>query len=150
MRTHKSHHGGGGGAAPSLGLCINDIARSKAAQAVNAATTTSLPNQQAATEKAKNAATAKARQPAHLNLLVLTAYASAKAASPTRPKRIPTEALAANRGPWSIARNSKIGPVVSGSPISRPPTFAPHFRATSVAAATRSGASVSFKSSIAE
>jgi hypothetical protein len=38
--------------------------------------------------------------------------------------------------------------VLSGSPTKRPPTLGPHFRAASVAAATRSGASVSRRSSI--
>src|SRR6516165_3239433 len=90
MRTHRSHYGGAARAIPGSGLPIRDAANTKMSQAAKPAMTTSFPNRRATTEKAKKAAVADARAATHPVLLEAAAYGTANAASPIRPKRIPT------------------------------------------------------------
>ena len=99
MRTHRSYQGGTSRAIPGSGLRISDTPSTRAAQAARPATTTSPPNWQAPAEAAKNATVANVREAAHPVLLDAAAYATANAASPTRPNRIPTAACAAKCGP---------------------------------------------------
>ena len=113
MRTHKSHRGGGGKASPSL-LLLREEQSGTGGRRCNDDT-----DFQTAVATGEDAATAAARRPVHPNLLELMAYAGSEAASLAK---ILTEALAANRDPWSTARNRKIK---NHSPINRPPTFAP-------------------------
>src|ERR1700756_467218 len=91
MRTQRSHHGGAVRAISSTGLGISNIAITCASQAAKPATTAPLPNWRATAEQVKKAAVADVREAIHPVLLEAAAYATANAASPTRPERIPTE-----------------------------------------------------------
>ena len=99
MRTQRSHRGGAARAIPSSDRRISGAASTWATEAAKPAITTSLPNRRAPAEKAKNAEVADAREETHPVLLEAAAYATANAASPTRPKRIPTAIPAAKCGP---------------------------------------------------
>jgi hypothetical protein len=80
----------------------------------------------------------------HDKRLALIAYTAQNPDIATVPSRVPIADRAANADPHSSAMNTDTGAEVSGSPTMRPPREPPHLRCTKVAAAIRSGASVSF------
>src|SRR6185436_280951 len=55
------------------------------------------------------------------------------------PSWMPAHAVTANSPPLSRARKNRIGPVIHGRPIRRPPTVGPQRRAASDITATRIG-----------
>ena len=82
---------------------------------------------------ARNANAPPARHTGQLHRRASAAYAVAKKACPTVPSSEPDAAACEKVAPCSIARNTAMGPDVSGSPTSQPPVACPNRRLTSVA-----------------
>src|SRR5215471_17157854 len=71
-----------------------------------------------------------------------------KQACAAAPASDPAAAAAAKPVPWSSARKKAIGPEVSGSPTSQPPTASPHRRPTPPAARVSSGVRTILRGSV--